>query len=723
MTPVRRAVTVWLFLGVMLLLVFSGYKQVIRSTFWANKFRKDTGWFVVTTSYSRSDENSGSSEVLPNSSFPSELDHLDSEDTQYVSALRRTQVCVPTNFGYSVAAGEAIFPPYQYPLCSSYVTEKPPQLTLNTSNGNFSMECPKLMHKSYVKNPKGLLPEGHYLYTDLEKKWKVQKGSEGEMDLGGSEFVYGSCGDTFTQAVHLPRFNASVYVKVKEMMEQKGYKGKPLSIFLLTIDSFSRKHFYRKLNETVELLNAVRKEGKYSVFDFKLNNIMGGNSMDNMGPIFGNFTLKPLDDPPYEDRLGPSSLWNILRESGYVTMMGFENCDYRFPASLGRILEVDHLVRNFYCGYSKLFKRSMEKDQTEQRCIGPRMSHYYVLNYTLAFMKAYQGLNQFISLHIDTAHEATGQHAATLDPDLKEFLKAYLDWGEEKGQNVVIFLQGDHGMRYGRWFKDIEASQELKLPVFFLLAPKAFLQQIPGSEEHLWTNTFRLTSKIDLRAAILGLSQLPYGRQYPVHEDVYLNRAIDLFREDSPANRTCEDAGVPSWYCSCMLFEQIDMSAITPAPDNLKSLVYEMAHQALRIINRETSTSPSLPEGLLCERLELDVVGKPSGLNLGRSLELIKVDVYVKQHKSVKFEVMAVVGAELSADLLRLEWERYEHLPFIYNGYQVRLRILGVERKDSYAGECEALARMNNVRAEFCVCKDLQVLKTQAPGLWTAKSE
>jgi hypothetical protein len=723
MTPVRRAVVVWLFLAVMFLLVYFAYKPVVRTTFRVHKFNGNIGWFIATTAYSHYDEDTESSEVLSNSSFPSELDRLDSEDTQYVSALRNTQVCVPTNFGYSPTAGNAIFPPYQYPLCSSYVTEKPPQITLGLSTGNFSMECPRLMRKSYVKNPKGLLPEGHYLYTDLAEKWKVQKGGEGEMDLGDSEFVYGSCGSEFTEAVHLPRFNKSVYVRVKEVMEQRGHTGKPLSVILLTIDSFSRKHFYRKLNETVKLLNAIKEEGKYSVFDFKLNNVMGGNSMDNMGPIFGNVTLKPLDNPPNKDRLESSSLWHIFRENGYATMLGFENCDYRFPASLGRRLQVDHLVRNFYCAYSKIYKRTMEKDQTEQRCIGPRMSHYYVLNYTLAFMKTYQGLNQFISLHIDTAHEATGQHAVTLDPDLTVFLRAYLAWGEERGQDVVIFLQGDHGMRYGRWFRDVEASQELKLPAFFILAPKTFLKRIPGSEGHLWTNTFRLTSKIDLRAAILGLTLLPYGANYPVHGDVYLNNAIDLFREDSPANRTCDTASIPPWYCSCMLFEQIDMSAIIPSSGSLSDLVYEVAHQSLRIINRETATSPNLPQGLLCEKLELDMLGKANGLNLGRSLELIKVEFYVKSHKTVKFEALAIVGAELSADLLRLEWERYELLPYLYNGFQVRIRILGIERKDTYAGECETVARINNVRAEFCVCKDLQVLKAHSPGLWATSSE
>jgi hypothetical protein len=172
-----------------------------------------------------------------------------------------------------------------------------------------------------------------------------------------------------------------------------------------------------------------------------------------------------------------------------------------------------------------------------------------------------------------------------------------------------------------------------------------------------------------------------------------------------------------------MLFEQIDMSAIIPSSGSLSDLVYEVAHQSLRIINRETATSPNLPQGLLCEKLELDMLGKANGLNLGRSLELIKVEFYVKSHKTVKFEALAIVGAELSADLLRLEWERYELLPYLYNGFQVRIRILGIERKDTYAGECETVARINNVRAEFCVCKDLQVLKAHSPGLWATSSE
>ena len=59
-------------------------------------------------------------------------------------------------------------------------------------------------------------------------------------------------------------------------------------------------------------------------------------------------------------------------------------------------------------------------------------------------------------MHLNAAHEATGLHAETLDNDVAEFLKNYLsEFGETN--DVVIFLQADHGMRYGNWFKDLSA--------------------------------------------------------------------------------------------------------------------------------------------------------------------------------------------------------------------------------------------------------------------------
>jgi hypothetical protein len=56
---------------------------------------------------------------------------------------------------------------------------------------------------------------------------------------------------------------------------------KPLRIVYIVVDSFSRRHFYRKLPDTVQYLNSLNQDSDYRVFDFKLQNIRGKDSINN----------------------------------------------------------------------------------------------------------------------------------------------------------------------------------------------------------------------------------------------------------------------------------------------------------------------------------------------------------------------------------------------------------------------------------------------------------
>lgn len=49
-------------------------------------------------------------------------------------------------------------------------------------------------------------------------------------------------------------------------------------IAMITLDSFSRRHFFRKLPESVRLLNKLNAEGKWKVFDFKVHNVAGSDT-------------------------------------------------------------------------------------------------------------------------------------------------------------------------------------------------------------------------------------------------------------------------------------------------------------------------------------------------------------------------------------------------------------------------------------------------------------
>ena len=86
------------------------------------------------------------------------------------------------------------------------------------------------------------------------------------------------------QATMVPIFKESAYKEAIKLV-----KGKPRIIFFLTLDSMSRRHTFRKIPQIVDYLNSLNfdPESNYSVFDFKLHNIFGSNSIANQIPIFG----------------------------------------------------------------------------------------------------------------------------------------------------------------------------------------------------------------------------------------------------------------------------------------------------------------------------------------------------------------------------------------------------------------------------------------------------
>ncbi len=75
------------------------------------------------------------------------------------------------------------------------------------------------------------------------------------------------------------------------------------------------------------------------------------------------------------------------------------------------------------------------------------MSHLYLMNYTMEVFEAHRDEKLWGYLHFTAAHEETGQHGGTIDADLVEFLKKLTSY-----ENTVIFVEGDHGMRYGNWY-------------------------------------------------------------------------------------------------------------------------------------------------------------------------------------------------------------------------------------------------------------------------------
>lgn len=104
------------------------------------------------------------------------------------------------------------------------------------------------------------------------------------------------------------------------------------------------------------------------------------------------------------------------------------------------------------------------------------------------------------------AHENTGSLIQTMDDDLLDFLAKFL----AKESEFVLYIEADHGMRYGDWFTLIEGAMEHRLPALFIFVSTSLLERVQNGIDNLDYNSYRLVSKFDLRVTDLHLSRLPY---------------------------------------------------------------------------------------------------------------------------------------------------------------------------------------------------------------------
>ena len=398
-----------------------------------------------------------------------------------------------------------------------------------------------------------------------------------------------------------------------------------------------------------------------------------------------------------------------MREKGFITYFGLENCDNAFPRKLGRMPNVDYATSQFYCATYAYSGYTSSTTRSKQRCIGPHMSHYYVFNYTKTLNKMYKGLNQWLYVHVNAAHEATGLHAQTLDSDLKLFLKEFLH--QNKENEVVVFLGGDHGMRYGEWFSNVEAFQENRLPAFFLISSRSLLDRIEYSYDVLEHNTLRLNSKLDMRKALIYLSGVPYDLKLESKE---LHQASNLFTQKIPNNTTCTDIGIPPWHCGCLALTSIPRLVYDPNDKNyqyseLGWLLHYLANEALRYFNSQVH-SPKTTKPFLCKKLSLRSISAAYGLQLDNNLEEIKLELLVKESFSARFEVTFLMT---SADDFMGQNYGYPVNSLVYNSYYKLWRIINILRLDPYKGKCENMAMELQLNPEFCICNDDDYIRSQ----------
>lgn len=140
-----------------------------------------------------------------------------------------------------------------------------------------------------------------------------------------------------------PQYQEGTHKNAKSNMTPNS---EPTKIYHIAIDSFSRRHIFRKLGKTVEWVNQLNKGDKYRVFDFKMHSVIGKDSISNQAMVLAGY--QPNKISRIGDNAKETGLWNELRELGFVSLMGLESCNKDFAPSLGRGAKIDHTVNEFY---------------------------------------------------------------------------------------------------------------------------------------------------------------------------------------------------------------------------------------------------------------------------------------------------------------------------------------------------------------------------------------
>lgn len=596
----------------------------------------------------------------------------------------------PKVFGYSEDKGNELFPEFIYPNCPSKDNYG---LYIDYSKNKFYYNCTQ-KNGFIIVGPKSKITVTNPPYT----KFFVSKYSlDDEVQISyNNDFSLGWCGkskgEDATDYFLSPRMRKASY---KAAIEKSSLK-KPLIILFITPDSLSRNHFFRKLKTTVSYLSSLKN---YQVYDYKFHNIIGADTSENQMRVFGEEWVKNFEGDQNIDYHGPKAIWKILKNLGFVTLWGTDACADNVPKSMGRIPEVDNVVNLFFCSQYIFGKyRGAKQLLYKQRCLGDKMPHSYLMEYSLNFTKMYPKANQWIYNHFTAAHEGSGQHAQTLDVDLANYIKKYLTDFKETHE-IAIFLCSDHGMRYGDFMSDSDSIQEHRLPACFTIISDDLIRSQNFNREIMAANSFKLTTKPDLRRTMLELASDYTGN---LISPGYLQKSYYNFLKTSiPDNRTCEDAKIPIWFCASFTPKNIEKNIIlgkdnlTPKEITLKKLIEEIIVRVIDYINMNSYQNYYSKNNFLCQKVSLKVINSVNFVEISSSSYVVRIIFDITEDENANFDSWVEISKK-SGD------------PLIFLGEKMFSKVIYVGRYDKSKIICENQARDFGIDPALCICKENQ---------------
>jgi hypothetical protein len=621
----------------------------------------------------------------------------------------------PFSYGYSLEQANSIFKTRKFVDCA--LNRYNPIVKI--SNSTLEVECNRYPAQYFIGNEREKEIFGK---IDYKPKW-ILFGDRTVIDLEDKEFAMIKCSLFVKQAYLINKFSSSASNRAKnitanliESSNSQSYK--PLGVYILTLDSVSRRHFFRKLKKSVEYLNSTIVDSEnFVLYDFLINNVHGGSTQANLvNMLLGkNFDIHNLElslehakgnenNDEFFKGVQEKSLWKIYEKKGFVTLFSFETIYNYFNNDIGKKLYTDHAVLSFWNAATKVF--NYWDFMTKQRCLGTKNASKYQLDYLSSFIKNYAGHNKFAYFHSPIAHEETATVIETLDNDLLTFFEDFFEYYKNNDEDFVLFVNADHGRVVNEWDKTLEGIIEHKLPVGFFITKQDTIKRM-GEDVHsnMLHNTERLVSRLDWFLTFSQLANLPYDGLWKntsnfsaLKQQMYNQNAVSLLTERIKDNRTCEEVDISDLMCSCKKYTPISLDSSL-----LKEHISELVKSQLHELNE------FIIDGNHCKRLESAYFLSFSVMQLKSEAEggnqLFKLVFNVKQNPKalIEFLFYAAEQQEFRKKKFNFNNNPQQLVPFHTASGLVNyaIQVMSYKRIDNY--NCGDLAS-RLITHNMCVC-------------------
>ncbi|KAG5881567.1 hypothetical protein JTB14_035011 [Gonioctena quinquepunctata] len=347
------------------------------------------------------------------------------------------------------------------------------------------------------------------------------------------------------------------FVPLKESIRNSVVSDKKLNILVVGLDAVSRLNLHRQMPKTVDYLR------KLEAVEMLGYNKVGDNTFPNLIPV-----LTGMFEGELKNNCWPSDkhffdnchfVWKDYKKRGYVTVYGEDSSWmglFNYQRRGFRKQTVDYAYNYFNRISENEIGNSHNMNVNE--CGGGRLIYRDLLDYIkkFAITMAKNSLPYFgFFWGASLSHDYLNKPRLG-DGDYKAFFKTLKD--EKLLENTVLVFMSDHGIRWGGIRQTFQGRMEERLPFVMLALPDWYRNQHRRAYNNLKRNTRRLTTPFDLHETLVDLMN-PFDLTDDYLEVDYSNRSRgkSFFRQISK-ERTCEDAGISSHWCTCQQSIEID---------------------------------------------------------------------------------------------------------------------------------------------------------------------